>query len=374
MLNPFKYGEVVTGDNFINRKKEVKNISNDLYNGLKCFIISSRRYGKTSLIKKIIKKMRKKGFLIAYIDLYGVTSLEEMAAVISRAYAESYETKTEYIWRIIKNLIPRLRPTFIIDEKGKFRVEIDAKEKKDEIYNTLRYLFDFPAEISRKKKKKYIVVYDEFQEIFGLGGVSLEKLMRSSFQMHSGAGYLFSGSKKSIMTDMVSNKERAFYKMGPVYFLEKIKEYEWVNFVGKNFRKFKIRFEDEAVNLIIEKAQNVPYYVQFLAYETLAMSVDDRFVNVKKVEAAVDSVCCKMRPLYAAWWDDLTLNQKQLLKAVSNAGGRSLYSNNFLSKARLSAALVQKNIKPLINKEIIEKENDEYAFSDVWFKEWIKKI
>lgn len=374
MLNPFKYGEVVTGENFIDRKEEIKNISNSLCNGLKCFLISPRRYGKTSLIKNMIDKLKKKGILVCYIDLYGVVSLEQMAAILSRSYAESLETKLDKIWKFIKDLIPRLRPVFSIEPDGQFTVTVDVKEKKEEIYNTLTYLYNLPYEISKKNKKPFIVIYDEFQEILNIGGMEMERQIRSAVQTHTGIGYLFSGSQKRLMVEMTTLKERAFYRMGPIYFLDKIPQKYWFDFIKKNFQKAKLKFTPEAINFIIEKTENIPYYVQYLCYEVWDLSLRDKIVNTNKIKQAINLICKKQGPLYANWWDLLTLSQKQLLKSISLSGGKNIFSNSFLNKCKLNAATVQKSIKLLLGKEILEKENNEYFFSDVWFKEWLKQM
>jgi len=374
MLNPFKYGEIVSGSNFIDREDETKKLLRDMGNGLKCFLISPRRYGKTSLIRTIIDKLKRKGYLVAFIDLYGVASLEQMAVVLSRAYAEAQETKLDNIWRFIREVIPRLRPVFSVEPDGNFSVTIDVKEKKEEINNTLMHLYNLPYKISKKSHKSFIVIYDEFQEILNLGGISMEKQIRSVIQTHKGIGYLFSGSKKSLMQEMISSKERAFYKMGPVYFLEKIYKEHWTTYIKKNFQKAGFKFIPETIDFIIECAENTPYYIQYLCYEVWDLSLNDKTVNRKKVEQAITSIVCKQSPLYAGWWDLLTLPQKQILQMVSVVGGKNIFSTNFLTQCKLTPATVQKGVKLLQGKEILEKENDEYVFSDIWFKEWIRKV
>jgi len=76
MKNPFRYGEVVTGEDFADRETELENIIRDLKAGQTIFLISPRRYGKTSLIINALKRLQKDGFLTAYIDLFKVSSFK----------------------------------------------------------------------------------------------------------------------------------------------------------------------------------------------------------------------------------------------------------------------------------------------------------
>lgn len=46
------FGEAVTGENFTNRVNKIKRLITDLGGGHNIFLISPRRYGKTSLMKK----------------------------------------------------------------------------------------------------------------------------------------------------------------------------------------------------------------------------------------------------------------------------------------------------------------------------------
>ncbi|MBC8526817.1 MAG: hypothetical protein H8D22_08175, partial [Candidatus Cloacimonetes bacterium] len=69
MKNPFVYGEAVTGENFSNRKEELCEITRDLEDCERIFLISPRRYGKTSLIMNALENLRTKGLYTVYIDL-----------------------------------------------------------------------------------------------------------------------------------------------------------------------------------------------------------------------------------------------------------------------------------------------------------------
>ena len=48
----FVYGVSVSGDNFTDRQKETQRLKMDFENGLNVVLISPRRMGKTSLVKR----------------------------------------------------------------------------------------------------------------------------------------------------------------------------------------------------------------------------------------------------------------------------------------------------------------------------------
>src|SRR4051812_50166321 len=56
-VNPFVYGEVVTAAAFADREEERARLARDLSEGQKIFLISPRRYGKSSLIRGVMKAL-----------------------------------------------------------------------------------------------------------------------------------------------------------------------------------------------------------------------------------------------------------------------------------------------------------------------------
>ena len=63
MENPFVYGEVVPASAFVDRHAELKRLGEDLLAGQKVFLISPRRYGKSSLIRRALAGSERAGCL-----------------------------------------------------------------------------------------------------------------------------------------------------------------------------------------------------------------------------------------------------------------------------------------------------------------------
>ena len=63
--NPFVFGKIVTGKNFINRKNERNEIAVEIENSMNIILYAPRRYGKTSLIMQVYDDLKKKHTLEA---------------------------------------------------------------------------------------------------------------------------------------------------------------------------------------------------------------------------------------------------------------------------------------------------------------------
>ena len=72
--NPFIYGEVVTATAFADRETERDRLERDLSEGQKVFLISPRRYGKSSLIRQALAAMARRGALTVEVTVSSFSS------------------------------------------------------------------------------------------------------------------------------------------------------------------------------------------------------------------------------------------------------------------------------------------------------------
>src|SRR3954470_22754005 len=92
MQNPFVYGEVVPVAAFVNRVAELDRLVGDLAAGQKVFLISPRRYGKSSLIRHALAAMTRRGALTVDVTVSSFSSYVAFLEGYARAVAAA-ETK-----------------------------------------------------------------------------------------------------------------------------------------------------------------------------------------------------------------------------------------------------------------------------------------
>ena len=373
MRNPFIYGEVVTGSDFADRKDEITSLLQDLKDGEKIFLISPRRYGKTSLIVNTLEKLKKEGLYTIYIDLYKATSLHKLLELYAREIAMKVETKVERAIRLIKETLPLLRPKITIGTDGIPSIGIDYISERADVLKSFDELFELPQEIALKKKKDFVIVFDEFQEIRGFDGETLEKSLRSCIQHQRNVAYLFAGSKTHMIEDMVFNKDRAFYKMGKVMNLDKIPRAEFEEFLADKFKSTGFSLDKGTLDKILDKVKNYPYNAQFLCHELWDRHRDRKEINIKDVETCLKKIVSEQTPYYITLWDNLTINQRDVLSAVVNIRDKRIFSQDFASASGIKPySTLQTSVSLLIKKGILAKSNDTYEITDVFFKEWIR--
>ncbi len=372
MKNPFTYGREVAGSSFCNRKKEIEEIYRDIVNSQNVIIFSQRRFGKTSLIKEVLKKAQKEGVLTIYVDIYSVLTEEDLIRIYAKAVAEIALGKLERGLRDAAKLFKSIRPKLTLDENGKPIYSIDIINKRE----TLPLLEDVLESVNRyadRKKKKAVVVLDEFQQIGQFKTDRAEKTMRSVFQKHKNISYIFMGSKKHLIFDMFNNPNRPFYRSAKPFPLEKIGKSEFMSFIKNKFKSTGKIITDVAVEKIIDICECHPYYIQYFCHIILERAIDKQKISENNLKEGLELLLSRESSTYEATWDLLTVKQKQVLLALSAIErDTKLFSSEFLEKNNLgSASSVQRTIQALVNKDLVDKEGDLYTVIDILFKKWL---
>jgi hypothetical protein len=372
MKNPFVYGEAVTGEYFCDRYDELKKLKLDIESCQKIFFIASRKIGKTSLIKTVLSELQKDGVLTLYIDIEGFSSYKEFLDTYLLNLLKQY-SPIEKVLFYLKEILPGIKVEFSIDETNKPTLSLGYSPTDPQIYKIAQKIYNLPEVIYEKRKKKIVIVFDEFQEILKLNGSTIEAALRSSIQHQRNVAYIFAGSKNSLLSDMVTSPSRPFYKIGPIMQLKKIPEPIFIDFIRNKFHKTGISVNDDILKKILLITENNPYYVQMLCHELWDYWIIQKKISINDIPLVLEQLIENHSQDFHLMWSRLILTKKQLLKALSVSGGKNVLSKEFMHKHHLGLpASTRQTLLSLMDEGYLDKETNEYYFTDLLFREWIK--
>ena len=373
MSNPFKYGTVVSGEDFADRDKELRELASRLKETVRIFLVAPRRYGKTSLIQNVLDVLQKRGVLTAYVDLYWATSSREfMELYVSNVLRGSRSVATRAA-HFVRDFLPRLRPRLGFDPAGNPELSLDVSRETPA--EAAEEVFNLAEQIARAQRKRFVVVLDEFQEIVRLGGEDLERQMRAAIQHHTNVSYLFAGSKSHMLIDMVSEQTHPFYQMGTLMTLDKIPKEEFSSFIEAKFVKSGKTLSPAALNRILTETENVPHYVQLLSFHLWDHFQDVPRLDEDHVAEALSIILRGQEPAYLTIWEGLTLHQRKAAKVAALLKGRLLTAKETIHRFHLeSASNVAKSLRALCSKGILRRGKGGYVFEDVLFSRWVEKL
>jgi uncharacterized protein len=373
MENPFVYGRYVSGEAFADREDELAYLVHELESNGRIFLISPRRYGKSSLLQRTRQELLKKGILVAYFDLYKIDTMNQFAEAYASAILDASKSKSRKFMQWITNFLPRLRPKISFEAPEAPSVSLDYSFENEESWKELEAIYHLPQKIALQEKKKFVVMFDEFQEIEKLGGAALEKQLRAAIQSHNRVNYVFAGSKRHVLYDMISNRARAFYQLGEVLNLQKIPAAEMARFIRENMESTGFKIDEAAIRMILDEMRNVPNNVQLLCHRLWSENQRSKRIAVANVEPAVRNLVLSYAPLFSEIWDTLTLFQQKLLKAITQTGGVALTSTRNIKRFELrSSSAVSRGLQLLQQKGLVDKENAHYVFTDIFFERWVQ--
>lgn len=378
MQNPFVYGEVVPAAAFVNRAVELDRLTRDLLAGQKIFLISPRRYGKSSLVRQALRAAAKHGALTVDVTVSSYSSYVSFLEGYARALV-SIETRTDKIRGWLNELLGSVRPEVRVDAgaggEGQVAIAFPAVRTGRDVSRLAQEVFALPARIAEARRRKLAIALDEFQAVGAFNGGSVEHALRAAVQHQREVGYVFSGSEPSLMERMLG-RSRPFYKAGPVMRLQKIPAEEFSRFLEARFRATGVKPAEGLGGAIVELAGNLPYDVQRLAHELWddARARGARSVGHDDLHATLKRLLGEHDTLFESVWQRLTLAQRGALRAAVVEEGRELLSADVRTRHRLSgASTVQASLGALVRDDLLAREGDRYLVVDSLLREWVAR-
>ena len=378
MQNPFVYGEVVPAAAFVNRVAELDRLVGDLAAGQKVFLISPRRYGKSSLIRHALAAMTRRGALTVEVTVSSFSSYVAFLEGYARALVAA-ETKWDrarsWLRETIRSARAEVRYAPDSSPLGSIAVSFPGVRSDRDISRLAQEVFALPARLADARRRQVVVALDEFQAIGGFNGGSVEHAMRAAVQHQREVGYVFAGSEPSLMERMLGPK-RPFYKAGPVIRLDKIPADEFAAFIDARFSRSGLKPEADLGAAIVDLAGNLPYDVQRLAHETWdeVRSGGRRRATLDDLHQALRRLLAEQQTMFEAVWQRLTLAQRGVLRAVVLEEGKELLSADVRTRHRLGGpSTVQAALAALVRDDVISRTGARYTVVDSLLREWVAR-
>jgi len=373
MDNPFKYGRTVSGKSFADREDEIKTLLSELKGGQNIIFYSPRRYGKSSLVLNVLRRLEKEKYPVIYVDLFRVTSQEKFLELYLSAIAKGTVSKISTFIKSVMKFVPNLALKVVIKGSQGFpEVELAYGMQEKDLIKLSERIYEYPQEIARTKGKQVIVIFDEFQEISRINGEIIERELRTIIQHHDRVSYVFMGSKRHLLMQIFSDVEKPLYKSGKTIVLDKIHWKKFKAFIMERFKEGSFVIKEEIAEEILKLTGNHPYYTQQLCHELWELGLRRKEVTEKSIDLAVKEVVTHNLYAYNTIWDNLPTNQRSLLLGLAESLQVDHFSHEFVVRYKLkTASNIQRSVRALEEKELLEREDEKYTIVDPFLRVWL---
>ncbi len=374
VANPFRFGREVSGKQFYDREESFQGLYRKLAGGASNVVMyAPRRYGKTSLVKKVLARFNAEGIPTVYFDFNKVDSLERLCEEYAAAlYALAGKGSSAVA--VITGYLSHLHPTISVGTDAAVGIRFDYGAKMTA--TSVSAVLDLAEKISVDTLRRPLVVaFDEFQEIGRLSqGVPLEGVFRSCIQAHQNVRYVFFGSKTHMLKRMFGDKTRPFYKSAATIRLDKPPTEESVAFVKERFASCQIGIDDKEARRIVDESDNIPYYVQQLAslvFDGVSAASRD-WVEAGDIDEAIGGLVAENSDYYAEIMSSFSSMQRMVVSALAREPVEQFDEEYRCRHSLGGSSTVHTALKVVVEAGVVYRGESGYYVEDPFFARYLR--
>ena len=219
--------------------------------------------------------------------------------------------------------------------------------------------------------QRVLVAIDEFQAVADLDDAGwLEATLRTRMQQASNTSFLFSGSRRSIIHDMLNNPKRPFYRSCQLIDFPAFGP-DFTDWVIRRFKSVGVKCERPAVERLRMAVQDTPNYVQMACFHLVAQGV--RRVGLADIDEVLRTIVKQNAYAYQTLLNSLSLMQQRALRLAAIVG-EEIYSQETLRRFEISSGpALASAIRSLKSKQILDEatKRGKVIFDDPLFAIWL---
>lgn len=372
MKKPFVYGVAVSDDHFIGREQEQTRLAASMKYGANTILISPRRMGKTSLVKRVARTVASDSLRVVHLDIFSCRSeydfYNAFANAVLRQTASRLDEWKEYAQEFLIRLSPKL--SFSPDSISDFSLSLGITPKTHKPEEVL----GLPERIAKRRGWHLVICIDEFQQVGEFpDSLTVQKRMRTVWQHQENVSYCLYGSKKHMLTSLFQQSSKPFYKFGSTMYLGVIPTESWIPYLCQRFEDEGKHLSESLAAYLCKKVCNHSSYVQELAFTTLISSGTD--VCQEDIDNAFLTLIDENTILFVERTQNLTTYQMNFLRAILDGVHNGFGLSDIRDSYNLGSASNITRIKTsLLERELIDITEDGIFINDPALHAWLRRI
>lgn len=368
----FVFGVSVSDYNFIGRKEEIRRLKMNFEEGINTILISPRRWGKTSLVKKVCEVVDRKKVIPVFVDIFKCKTEYEFYNALAEAVLKQTASKAELWMDNARDFIARLSPkvSFSPESNSEFALSLGISPKT----HAPEEILSLAEEIAKKKQKRIVVCIDEFQQIGEMAdSVSIQKRLRSVWQHQRLTSYCLFGSKKHTMMNVFQKRNMPLYQFGDFKFLDKIPTETWVEYIVQHFKDRQRTISTEQAAKICQLVDNYSSYVQQLSWLVFSLIDEGQVVTDEHLKQGVKDLLNSQEQLFMQQIEPLTAYQMNFLRCILSGHHDDFGETAVREEFQLGSVSNITRLKTaLVDKDIVEMSGKRYYITDPVFALWFR--
>jgi hypothetical protein len=362
-LNPFRFSGPLPPEQMIDRDPEADDLLALADGGHSFRLVGPRRYGKTTLLRRVLATAERDGTATVLVDLQDVLSIAEIVVRIERGYERLKGT----VRRHVENLFRTWNIGLSLGGGG-FTATLQRNPNVDAESVLLR-LLELPAALFERDGTTSLIVFDEIQDVLAVPGA--DGKIRSVIQHQAEAAtYAFAGSAPGVMQQLFADPRRPLLDQAVPKHLAPLPLGDVGDYVALRFQQTR-RDAGTALGPLLEFTRGHPQRSMMLAHYLWARTPRGTTADEGTWVAAIDQAASDSGPLMRAIWRALTANERRVARALAVAT-TPLYSEDTAAAVGIKRSSIGKALDGLVANADVITEDGRPRLTDPMFELWLQ--
>jgi uncharacterized protein len=362
-VNPFRFSGPLAPEEMIDRDNEADDLL-ALANGRHSFrLVGPRRYGKTTLLRRVLESAEREQMATVLVDLQDVLSIAEIVVRIERGY----ERLKGPIRRRVENVLRSWNIGLSLGGGG-FTATLQRNPNVDAESVLLR-LLELPESLFERDGTTSLIAFDEIQDVLAVTGA--DGKIRSVIQHQADAAtYAFAGSAPGVMQQLFADPKRPLLDQAVPRNLDPLPLDGVGEYVAGRFGKTG-RDPGPALPPLLEFTRGHPQRSMMFAHYLWERTPRKVTADEGTWLSALDDAARDSAPLMRAIWRALTNNERRVARALA-VTTTPLYSEETAAAVGIKRTSIRKALESLVANADVIYQGDRPRLTDPMFEFWLQ--
>ena len=349
----------------IDREEEAAALFSLARGGHSIRLVGPRRYGKTTLLRRVLGDAEEAGMATALVDLEDVLSLGGIVVRIERAYARRLKGA-------LRARVDKLFSTWNIGLSlggAGFSATLQRSPNTN-VEAVLLRLLDLPGELHERTGTRSLIVFDEIQDILAVPGADGQ--IRSVIQHHlEAASYAFAGSAPATMERLFADPRRPLLEQAVPKSLPPLPSGAVADYVTERFQRTD-RDPGDALAALLEFSRGHPQRAMLLAHylweatEPGATADDAQWIDAR--ETALEQAAGYLGATWRSW----PTNERRVALALATTPGGP-YTQAAQAQVGIKKSSVRYALRALADRADVIPRGDTFVLTDPLLELWLQR-
>jgi uncharacterized protein len=367
MKNYIPVGKPVAGKDLIGREQEISLILNLLNQGQSVVLIAPRRFGKTSILIEVLKRLKVEDHYTGNIDIFSTATITSLSEAITREVLSNKKLDAAFI-KLRENVKYLFKNIELKQEVENYEFILSFADKQIDELKLLGDSIDFIDKFAEKNDKSIVVGFDEFGDLQKFNGNNLVKMFRSKIQLQKRSVYIFSGSYESVMNNLFVTPKSPFYRFARIIHIGFIEAEIFKKYIRNKLQEYDLAINEDGLDTILDFTKGHPYYTQLFTQQLVLSFLKNKSINKKDVVSVKENLLYIEQNYLEKVWEDISSYRENVPVLLALAANRSVYATIDPKKVNIARSLSR-----LVQAGILGKTNRSHYFNDPLLEYWIQK-